>query len=54
MLLKALEWLKWNQIAIPMVPENEEVPGLLVGKAEYVEKILEYIPEGVNWNDDTD
>ena len=43
-LLQAIAALGWT-VAVPGVGDDDDVPGLIVGKDEYVNAILEYIPE---------
>jgi hypothetical protein len=44
-LLTICEELGWN-VAIPQVEEDDEVPGLIIGTAEYVEMVTEALDEG--------
>ena len=42
LLMTIAEALRWN-IAIPMVGDDEEVPGLIIGKDEYINWIQDCI-----------
>jgi hypothetical protein len=49
-LIKALEALGWS-MAMPSVADDSEVPGMVIGKAGYIDFVTEHLPEDVNWDE---
>lgn len=49
-LIEIVEELGWN-VAIPQVEEDDEVPGLVIGKAEYVDAVTEALAEYENFEE---
>ena len=48
-LLWVLEDLKWN-IAMPKIDDDDEIiPGFIIGESEYIDKVLSYLPEDIEW-----
>jgi hypothetical protein len=43
-LLEICEELGWS-VAIPDTEEDEEVPGLIIGNPEYIEKVLDAVDQ---------